>query len=67
MFSCYYSQLMLLIVTAFAHSKSPSARRKCSKNSLYWVVNAQLMRISTVNSNVQLLFNLVNICQIYTQ
>ena len=40
----------LLIVTAFAHSKLPAARRKCLRNLLYWVVNAQLMRISTVNS-----------------
>ena len=41
----------LLIVTAFAHEKSPAARRKCLHNPLYWVVNAQFMCISTVNSN----------------
>ena len=41
----------LLIVTAFAHEKSPAARRKCLNDPLYRVVNAQFMRISTVNSN----------------
>ena len=41
----------LLIVTAFAHEKSPAARRKCLNDSLYRVVNAQFMRISTANSN----------------
>ena len=41
----------LLILTAFAHEKQPAERRRCLYNPLYRVVNAQFMRITTVNRN----------------
>ena len=41
----------LLIVTAFAHLKSPMARHKCLHNPPYRGANVQFVRISTVNRN----------------